>query len=74
MATPGQGRFPFREPAILAARMAFAARAQQPRVPVIGLLTLTAPDKTPNLQAAFRKGLSEIPRGHRSAVAPWSGG
>ena len=38
-----------------------ATRAQQPRVPVIGFLTVGSPeDSTPELAAAFAKGLAEL--------------
>ena len=37
----------------------FAARAQQPAMPVIGFLSTKAPDDTPNLLAAFRQGLKD---------------
>jgi putative ABC transport system substrate-binding protein len=36
-----------------------AARAQQPAMPVIGYLTIGAPEPSAHLVAAFRKGLSE---------------
>ena len=36
-----------------------AARAQQPAVPVVGLLTSRAPGDTPQLLAAFRQGLKD---------------
>jgi len=36
-----------------------AARAQEPRLPVIGYLDAGAPETSANFQAAFRKGLSE---------------
>jgi putative tryptophan/tyrosine transport system substrate-binding protein len=37
----------------------FAARAQQPAMPVIGFLSTKEPDDTPHLLAAFRQGLKE---------------
>jgi putative tryptophan/tyrosine transport system substrate-binding protein len=37
----------------------FAARAQQPAMPVIGFLSTKAPDDTPHLLSAFRQGLKE---------------
>src|SRR5262249_14112662 len=37
-----------------------AARAQQPAVPVIGLVNAGAPEASASRVAAFRKGLSEI--------------
>src|SRR5260370_37406663 len=42
-----------------AASWPFAARAQQPAVPVIGYLDLGSPEARPSMVAAFRKGLSE---------------
>src|SRR6516164_10961154 len=36
-----------------------ATSAQQPAMPVIGLLGSRAPDEDPELQAAFRQGLQE---------------
>src|SRR6516162_11032569 len=36
-----------------------AARAQQPAMPVIGLLTSRAPDDAPHLLAAIRQGLKD---------------
>ena len=36
-----------------------AARAQQPAIPVIGLLTAFAPGDSPHLIAAFRQGLKD---------------
>src|SRR5215472_11885982 len=36
-----------------------AARAQQPAMPVIGVLTSRASDDTPQLLAAFRQGLKD---------------
>jgi len=42
-----------------AAAWPLAARAQQPAVPVIGLLTSRAPGDTPQLLAAFRQGLKD---------------
>jgi putative ABC transport system substrate-binding protein len=40
-----------------AAAWSFAARAQQPTMPVIGFLHLTSPEETREYLAAFRKGL-----------------
>ena len=37
----------------------FAARAQQPAMPVIGFLSTKAPDDTPHLTSAFRQGLKD---------------
>jgi putative ABC transport system substrate-binding protein len=37
----------------------FAARAQQPAMPVIGFLSTRSPEDTPHLLAAFRRGLAE---------------
>ena len=37
----------------------FAARAQQPAMPVIGYLSTRAPDESAHLLAAFRRGLAE---------------
>ena len=42
-----------------AAAWPLAARAQQPAMPVIGLLTSRAPGDTPQLLAAFRQGLKD---------------
>jgi putative ABC transport system substrate-binding protein len=42
-----------------AAAWPLAARAQQPAVPVIGLIDSTAPEAHPNLLRSFRQGLSE---------------
>ena len=42
-----------------AAAWPFAARAQQPAVPVIGLLDPRSPDAIPKLLRAFREGLKE---------------
>jgi putative tryptophan/tyrosine transport system substrate-binding protein len=42
-----------------AAAWPFAARAQQPAMPVMGLLNSRAPGDSPELMAAFRKGLKE---------------
>ena len=39
-----------------------AARAQQPAMPVVGLLTSRAPGDTPQLLAAVRQGLSVRPK------------
>jgi ABC-type uncharacterized transport system substrate-binding protein len=38
----------------------FAARAQQPTIPVIGYLQTGSPEANPQFLAAFRKGLSEM--------------
>ena len=38
----------------------FAARAQQPAMPVIGYLGAGSPEASTNLVASFRKGLSEV--------------
>jgi putative ABC transport system substrate-binding protein len=38
----------------------FAARAQQPAMPVIGYLSGGSPEPYANLVSAFRKGLSEM--------------
>jgi putative ABC transport system substrate-binding protein len=42
-----------------AAALPFAARAQQPTMPVVGLLHITTPDGDPSLVAAVRTGLGE---------------
>src|SRR5260370_36148267 len=45
----------------------FVAHAQQPAMPVVGLLGSTSPDTFAIMLAAFRKGLSEAERAHTSA-------
>ena len=40
-----------------AAAWPLAARAQQPKMPVVGLLTSRAADDVPQLLAAFRQGI-----------------
>src|SRR5262245_32278457 len=47
-----------------------AARAQQPAMPVIGLLTSRAPNDAPQLLAAFRQGLEDagIAEGQNVAI------
>ena len=46
-----------------AATWPLTARAQQPAMPVIGLLTGFAPGDSPHLMAAFRQGLKDTGSG-----------
>jgi putative tryptophan/tyrosine transport system substrate-binding protein len=48
----------------------FAARAQQPAMPVVGFLTALGRNVQPHLRDAFRRGLSEVgyAEGHNVAI------
>jgi len=45
---------------LLGGAVALAARAQQPAMPVVGLVSVRSPDASARDAAAFHKGLNEI--------------